>query len=933
MSERPPKNSAEATEAPRGIERAIADPVGAFLDHMPYDIDVEVASSIDLSYLTPAQRAESLWAVYQNVKDARHTEGAAHEKLAEDKKFLLGLALLRKLYDDPETNAAYGEGYARHKQETRTLNGDLERYQDLEKKLKDSEGAFDAAARNIFGKRGSSGPDEIDSLIFESNRQSLERARAELEKLTANNPDLAALAEHRALKDYARDLREREFAWTPSRRELLEKIELAALSGRPMLISGESGSGKTRLVQQAAITLTGRLSAETPGKDVRFQTLIAERDIATDGSTYYRYKEIGEAATGKETTADPQPKHSGRIVADDEFNLLPSAEQTERLARIESWKPGKRVRMPVTNEEVTIGTDFLYCAMVNLASERYERKKIPPEVLRKFSKVDVDYLPQTETEPELYEVMLAALMDSQGRIRAALPELSPLYEDKEEMREVQKLGQTVKATVRTRELVREIEEGGATIPAGGFLWRFAQALNELNKSFSHEETVLKAKGEGQYLKDFVLDIGKVTGWLREFQAAGKSSSLEAFIIEKINSQFLETDSYSKEDRKLLKEFLAHFNIDTDKQFEEEDRPEFQILTPKDIGLLSPRVKYTKIVEQQPVLKEAYILDEGGRRVEYRIEAYEHGGTTYEPGEIITQRGRDFEFKGVNKKTGEPVLVPFKKRAEPRAERRQGLSVERAKEIMGRGQFQGPEEVALVWGSRPSPEQIPAIPFSAEELERAKELGQVLRLRVDKDPSGQPLTMQRMLGIQKPKFDAAGDGKVLFNVDWYKDENFYKTEAPRAGWVLTSREFVPQTTSKNYLQQTEALVEHLTATVLQGRSPSPEYVEAIEEFTREKAGIQAILSSDWQKASEKLANLKITKLLRSTEPELMYDAMMDFGAENKKRILESTYGWSATRSSGGYLVGFGSFDAVGAGVSRWKPGGASDGLGALFSRRI
>src|SRR3989344_6234808 len=107
MSERLPVSPAEETEAPRGIERAIEDPVGAFLDHMPYDIDVEVASSIDLSYLTPAQRAESLWAVYQNVKDARRTEGATSEKLAEDKKFLLGLALIRKLYNDPETNAAY----------------------------------------------------------------------------------------------------------------------------------------------------------------------------------------------------------------------------------------------------------------------------------------------------------------------------------------------------------------------------------------------------------------------------------------------------------------------------------------------------------------------------------------------------------------------------------------------------------------------------------------------------------------------------------------------------------------------------------------------------------------------------------------------------------------------------------------------------------
>src|SRR3989344_9568104 len=100
------------------------------------------------------------------------------------------------------------------------------------------------------------------------------------------------------------------------------------------------------------------------------------------------------------STLKDRAEHDGRVVADDEFNLLPRAEQTERLARVAAWTPGKRVRMPVTNEEVTIAPNFLYCAMVNLASERYDRKKIPPEVLRKFAKADVDYPEQTSSGPE-----------------------------------------------------------------------------------------------------------------------------------------------------------------------------------------------------------------------------------------------------------------------------------------------------------------------------------------------------------------------------------------------------------------------------------------------------------------------------------------------------------------------------------------------------
>jgi energy-coupling factor transporter ATP-binding protein EcfA2 len=930
-------------EKVRGIERAIEDPVGAFLESMPHDIDIDVASSIDVSYLTPAQRAESMWAVYQNVKDTRRSGLKAGKKtpekseennkflsgLAEDQKFLLGLALLQKFYSDPETKSVYEEGYVRHQVESRTLNGEFERYKDLERKLKTTESSFDAAARNIFGKRGT-GPDEIDTLVFESQRKALARARADLEKLTNQNPDLAALAEYNVLEGYAEDLRREGFAWAPSRRALLEDIELAALSGKPILLSGESGTGKTRLVEQVALTLTNRVAAETPGKDVRFQDLIAKRDIATDGSTYYRYQEIGEAATGKETTADKEPTHSGRVVADDEFNLLPSEEQTGRLARIATWTPGKKVRMPVTNEEVTIGSNFLYCAMVNLASERYDRKKIPPEVLRKFAKVDVDYLTETEENPELYEVMLASLMDSQGRIQVAVSELSPKYKDQEEVKEIQKSGQPIRATVRTRKLVREVEEGGRTVPAGGFLWRFAEALNELNKSFAHKETVLKAKGEAQYIKEFVLDVGTATGWLREYQSAGRGMSLEAFVVDKINSQFLKREAYTKEDRALVKEFLRHFGINTDKEFDEEDKPEFTILTPKDIGLLSPRVRYTKISNEQPIVKESYFIDGEGKRIEYRIAPYNKGAAMYEPGDVITQRGKKMRFKGVNKKNDEPVFEPYKEEIKAKNERRSGPSLEKAKEIMGAA-YEGPEAVKATWGTELRPDQIPSIPFTIEELERAKELNQVLRLRFDKDPSGNPLTMSKMRQIIDAGLPAGQ--KTLWNTDWYKGEKFFTTETPQSGWALVSKEPLESTKSKNYVGQTEQLIAYLTTEVFKNSPLPADYQAAVDEFNTAKAGIAGLIAAEkWQDTSLQLSKLTITQLLRPSMAETMYDAMLEFKVSGK-RVLPDKYAWSSTRSSDGYLVNFGYFYADGAHVYRWKPDDADGGMRSLFARRV
>jgi len=931
---------------PDRFEELKRDPIGLYLEQLGIDEKFKEIPSeaADLSFMSKEQRAETLWALFQEVKG--EVSGRAARKRGETTKreaseISASVGLLKSLYADEEARATYIEASGHHLQEVESINGDWEKYEALQQQIHEAEAAVDATARKIFSSRGGA-LSESDTILFEVNRRRLAKTRQELTLIVGENPQLAAYAQYENAREYAQELSEGGFMWLPSRREALEQMENAALGGKPVLLSGESGTGKTRLVEEVALTLTGRPANQTPGKDVRFQDLIAKRDIGADGTmvnTYYRYGEVGEAVTGKTTTLDEKPRNAGGIVADDEFNLLPAAEQTERLARIAAWTPGKRIKMPVTNEEITVGSNFLYTAMVNLASERYSRTKIPPEVLRKFAKVDLDYLKQTDAEPELYEAMLAALMDENGRLRAATSEVVPHFEDREEVETAFKAGQEVKRTVRIRELRNEtVDAAGRTEPAGGFLWRFSRAVNEINKSFSHRETVLKAKGEGQFVKDLIIDIGSLTSWLKEYRTIGHSQNLEAFITDKLDKEFLSKQAYSTEDRALIKEFLGYFSIDTSAagraQASEAEHP-FENLTPVEVGKLSPRVHYKEVVSEEPVLTESYLISPEGERIEYRTETYKEGKQQLVPGQVIKGKsgGELVQYRGLAKKTGDPIFVPYKAEVKKEAKRKEtgpGVSLEKAAEIMNNDYF-GPEQVEKAFDIKLGAREIPRIPFSREDLERAKELGQMLVLRVSKAPDGASLSMVKLNGLVKEKLKKARQGKALADeAGWKKDEQFYTTEAPETKWALVSKEVVPDSTSKNYLEQTDVLSSYLRDKVFRGMSLPREYADAIAEYEAAKGDIGRIIDSDWEEAAKRLSELKLNQLSRQLPVEAFYDILVRI-LNTGDRSLEKTYTWTNRRGSAGGLVYVGEADSAGACVDADKPGSRFGSLGVSFSR--
>ena len=257
------------------------------------------------------------------------------------------------------------------------------------------------------------------------------------------------------------------------------------------------------------------------------------------------------------------------------------------------------------------------------------------------------------------------------------------------------------------------------------------------------------------------------------------------------------------------------------------------------------------------------------------------------------------------------------------------SIEKAKEMMN-GRFFGIEEVKKAFGIELREADIPALP-SKEELERHAKLGHTLRLRVNKAPDGKPLTMQKMNELLSDTFEKDGD-KVLYDTDWYENEDFFTKETPDLCWAFTSDTLLPDSTEKNYLEQTQLLADYVTNTLFAGKPLPPAYLVAVDEFKKLKKNLEKLMDSNWEEAAKQLSVLKLNRLMRHTPAEALYDFFQTY--RNKgERILEDNYTWTPVLSSDGYLVGLGGCDSGGACVGGDGPAYSGGDLGLSLSRKF
>jgi len=260
-------------------------------------------------------------------------------------------------------------------------------------------------------------------------------------------------------------------------------------------------------------------------------------------------------------------------------------------------------------------------------------------------------------------------------------------------------------------------------------------------------------------------------------------------------------------------------------------------------------------------------------------------------------------------------------------------IEVAIEKLGKENVFGPKEIEKIFGVRLA--EVPGIPFSVEELERAEKLGQMLLLRVDKTAEGKPMSLEAMTEVMTKRWKDEGKGDLLSTADGWKTwigEDRFTTESPRTGWALVSKDVLPESLSKNYLEQTEVIIATLKNEVFKDMDVPEEYTKAIAEFESKKAKLAELINEDWKKAAKELTELKISQMTRQTFPETIYDLAVYYDVNNE-RLLSDKRTWSTSLDPGGYVVSLGYFGAGGVDGDGWSPDGRGGYLGVSLSRRL
>jgi hypothetical protein len=249
----------------------------------------------------------------------------------------------------------------------------------------------------------------------------------------------------------------------------------------------------------------------------------------------------------------------------------------------------------------------------------------------------------------------------------------------------------------------------------------------------------------------------------------------------------------------------------------------------------------------------------------------------------------------------------------------------AREILGQDAL-GPDQIEQAFGPTFDRDKIPIIPFTIEDLERAKELNQFLILR--SRTIGNTAATIRNLDSEVERRASPYLRKLFRNPQNYSNETFFRLDTPLPVWSIAAKMDVSSTGTGDYLERTTELINYIVRTEFKDRHLPRHINDAINQFEGKKAKIFEELTTDPRHAALELEQLKINKFFGISPVEVAYDVAVQ-SIVNSQYIYQAGV-WTNRRVAGGKIVALNSFTNSGSDILLLEPA-RQQTIGMGFSR--
>lgn len=358
----------------------------------------------------------------------------------------------------------------------------------------------------------------IEKRTIEESRTLKEEAGKRIAELSSN-PDVFDKLRMVELKRYRSQLDKDHFAETPSRTDYLEKIEGYWSEGKKVLLSGETGTGKTEMIKHASNKLFGINPESVTGhQDMSIYELLGKTGFQVQVGDVFRPAPLIRAMTGRDGKGQP--------FLFDEIDRAPN-QAVMGIKTILNARPGEKgIKVQTdTAGSFNVGQDYAVSATANIKSEKYQTAtELDPAIVRVFdAPLEIDYMPPHE----VYDLALSSIFDKRGCI--------PLSE--------QDARTTLKNLCDAASWIQDAYQG-------------RKIVTDTSKN-----TFLEARGQGSTgrvasLKKALLDPGRTIDMLKGWSGAQvRGESFEDYLNSRI-IEFINNRAYPEDDRYYLTEIFA-----------------------------------------------------------------------------------------------------------------------------------------------------------------------------------------------------------------------------------------------------------------------------------------------------------------------------------------------------------------------------------------